>query len=349
MMLQIYSKLILYVFSGTGNAYKIAQFIKEKATEFGLETKIIKLKTGVIPSTEKSEKKLLIGFLMPTHGFNVPPIMQEFVFKFPKDINADVFILNTRAGLKMHKLFLPGLSGLAQILPAFILLLKGYKVIGMQPMDMPSNWISIHPGVGPVVQKSISERCERITKKFTAKILTGKSAYKALWSLPLDIAIIPVSFLYYFFGRFFLSKTFIYNYNCNSCGLCAKECPVHAIEMHNDKPYWKLTCESCMHCMNFCPSRAIETPHVFVALVWWSIGFINAMLVIPWLKYQTGLAPESGLGYWLYQASYIALGFLVIVSTYYMLHYLMRFRWFSKVISFTSLTHFNFWRRYKAQ
>lgn len=41
----------------------------------------------------------------------------------------------------------PGLSGLALILPALMLRLKGYRIKGLRPLDLPSNWISLHPGL----------------------------------------------------------------------------------------------------------------------------------------------------------------------------------------------------------
>jgi hypothetical protein len=89
---------------------------------------------------------------------------------FPKVKRTDAFILNTRGGLKLFRLYLPGLSGVAQLLPALILSLKGFRIVGMQ-------------------------------------ILNGKRKYKALLSLPFDIAIIPVAVGYYLMGRFFLAKT----------------------------------------------------------------------------------------------------------------------------------------------
>jgi hypothetical protein len=37
---------------------------------------------------------------------------------------------------------------------------------------------------------------------------------------------------------------------------------------------------------------------------------------------------------------------LVMVLTYRILHGLMRYRWFERLVILTSLTHFKFWRRY---
>jgi ferredoxin len=62
------------------------------------------------------------------------------------------------------------------------------------------------------------------------------------------------------FNRFAVStRSFSVDPNCNGCGLCARNCPVDAIEMQNDKPVWvKRTCTQCLSCINRCPQRAIQ-------------------------------------------------------------------------------------------
>jgi hypothetical protein len=55
--------------------------------------------------------------------------------KFPANIRADVFILNTRAGIKLFNIFIPGISGAAQFLPMIILKFKGYNINGGLPLD----------------------------------------------------------------------------------------------------------------------------------------------------------------------------------------------------------------------
>ena len=345
-----YTRLIIYYFSGTGNARNAAGWIREVAEENGIETHIV--------SIDKLEKKdltdlsdnCLIGICSPTHGFNLPPITLRFIRELPKVKNADAFILNTRAGMKLNKLFVPGISGSAQMLPALMLRLKGYRIVGMQPLDLPSNWLILHPGLKTKVVNSIYHRCKRIVRHFSSKLLSGQHSYKALRSLPVDIAFLPLTIGYYFIGRFFLAKTLVATDECNNCEKCIRQCPVNAITMVNERPFWSYNCESCMRCINTCPERAIETAHVFSA----SLLVLSSLVVSPalvlLLKYVKAwpLITHSALteNIWVLVYTFIFLMFVFI--SYRILHYLMRFKWINKIIAYTSLSKYKFWRRYKA-
>ena len=345
-----YKNLLIYYFSGTGNAKRTAEWVVETATEMGINARMINIDRFVKPEIPELKGKTLIGFCAPTHGFNLPPNMLKYIWKFPRRKNTDVFIINTRAGMKLSKLFVPGLSGLAQFFPALVLLLKGYKIKGMQPMDLPSNWISIHPGLRQKVVVSMFERCERITKKFAGRILNGGSKYKAFLSLPFDLAVAPIAVGYYFVGRFGIAKTFVASNACTNCGLCEKQCPVNAIKTIKGRPYWTFNCESCMRCMNTCPERAIETAQTFTIAFWWII----LSLVTPWLlKEFYGIRlfnfdQPDWKSYIFENAFGIAVWFLTLWAGYHFIHFLMTFKAFNNLVAYTSFTKYKFWRRYKA-
>ena len=257
--------------------------------------------------------------------------------------------MNTRAGMKAGKLFLPGLSGMAQYFTALLLRLKGYKIAGMQPVDLPSNWISLHPGLKPKVVESIYARQQNKVVRFAQKIFAGKKSYKALYDLIQDIVITPISVLYYAIGRFMLAKSFVAGSACTNCGLCIKQCPVQAIKTIQNRPFWTIKCESCMKCMNVCSQRAIETAH----------GFFIGMLVLIHATilayiYQTLNVAEILAEYLPRIVAEITI--IIVSSTVYLsvlllsyriIHWLMRFKWFERLVLFTSLTHYKFWRRYK--
>jgi Pyruvate/2-oxoacid:ferredoxin oxidoreductase delta subunit len=342
----IWDNLYIYYISGTGNARVSSEWIAEEASLLGIKTvvqTIDRFENIVLP--EKGGKTL-IGFAFPTHGFNAAPMMLRFIAGFPRGLSRNIFLLNTRAGMKLYKLFTPGLSGLALLLPAFILRLKGYRCIGYRPVDLPSNWIPLHPGLKKKVIDSIFTRCEGIVRSFARRILSGKKVYRGLYSLPVDVAIAPVSFGYYVAGRFFLSKTFIAGARCNNCGICMNECPTSSIKMVNDRPYWKLTCESCMRCLNHCPQKAIEAAHGM------AIGFyILIVLVNTWAGLATVSlfrnGSSSALWIALTQLSSLALTIAIPAILYIIMHYAMGFKPLRQIVRFTSLTALPFWKRYK--
>ncbi len=62
--------------------------------------------------------------------------------------------------------------------------------------------------------------------------------------------------LYFLFRH---TKPFTVNESCVACGRCARDCPVKAIELVNNRPVWqKKTCDHCLKCLHNCPVAAIN-------------------------------------------------------------------------------------------
>lgn len=290
----------------------------------------------------------LIGFCGPTHGFNYPPVLVNFLLRFPRGKQQKVFVCNTRAGLKAGKLFVPGLSGIALLLAALILLMKGYRLAGMRSFDMPSNWISIHPGVKEKVARSIMLRCRSKAQIFALDMLNGNKNLRALYDLAQDLLIAPISLGYYLVGRFIFAKSFYADQHCTICGLCIKNCPVKAIHLVDQRPYWTIHCESCMRCMNTCPERAIQTAHGLVIGVLYVVMAFGmhwvwlSLLNLNNLKLDRLI--EQGLLRFTVE-SIVALGFLVLA--YRLMHFLLKFSIFESLVRYTSLTSYRCWRRFK--
>jgi Pyruvate/2-oxoacid:ferredoxin oxidoreductase delta subunit len=340
-----WNSLYLYFISGTGNAKACSGWISDEAEKAGLKSvvqQIDRLENIIMPDRDDNP---LIGFAFPTHGFNAAPLMIRFIAGFPRGAGREVFLINTRAGMKLSRIFMPGISGVALLLPAFILWLKGYKCIGLRPVDLPSNWIPLHPGLRKKVIESIFVRCEKIVRGFAGRILSGKKAYPGLLTIPIDLIISPIALGYYIGGRFFLSKTFIANNKCNNCGICIRECPTSSIKMVAGRPYWKLTCESCMRCLNFCPNRAIEAAHGMAVLFWIMFTAVNTRIILLIIN-TLHINPDI---WWWKIASWITgVICMILVTTllYRVMHFAMGFTPVRYLIRFTSLTTLPFWRRY---
>jgi Pyruvate/2-oxoacid:ferredoxin oxidoreductase delta subunit len=344
-----YQNFLMIYYSGTGNSRRVSEWLADNACSKGMNTHLCSFDKFDPEDIAGFEGNTLIGFFSATHGFNMPHSMLAFLFRFKVLKGSDVFIGNTRAGMKLWKLFMPGLSGLAMYFPALIMLFKGYKVRAMYPVDLPSNWISLHPGLRKKVIDSMVDHYKVLTTKFGNKVFDRKSVFlKSFILLPLDMLVAPIALGYYFVGRYILAKTFIANYKCNTCGICIEQCPTHSIVLNNDRPYWKFTCESCMHCMNYCPQRAIETAHSFLFLILAIFIYIlnpifsrfSTRVVETWL-HGSRFADETL--YFILQ--WVSMLFAFWIG-YRLLHYALRFPTFNKIITYTTFSTWKFWRRY---
>lgn len=339
-----YQKISIYYFSGTGNSKNAALWFSASAQKRKIGCQVFNIaETESFPVAPPDPGSLVV-FVSPVHGFNYPPVMLQFLSHFPKG-NNDVVLMNTRAGMLIGKFVTPGLSGITFYIASLFLKLKGYRINGMLPVDLPSNWLSLHPGLNQRTVLFLHAKMKSKVMKFADKVLDGRRSYVALREIVQDILISPVALGYYFLGRFILAKTFFASSDCDNCGLCIQKCPVKAIVLVAEKPFWKLTCESCMRCMSSCPKRAIESAHGFILFV----ALLFNWVILGSISY---LFPEiiAGINPFLYNWVIQFILFLgLLVACYRIMHLLKRYRWFNRILVATSLTSYKFWgRRYRA-
>jgi ferredoxin len=340
--------LRLFYFSGTGNARQAAHWIASAWRSAGREATVGDLAT-LDPRAVHLDAGDVVGFASPTHGFNFPPITLSFLLAFPRAPGRNrALVVNTRGGVRLAGVCLPGLSGVAQLLAALILLLKGYRVVGMRPIDLPSSWISLHPGLREDNIRFIHARCAAITRRFAERLLGGGRDLRALWDLPQDLLVAPISLGYYFIGRFYFAKSFVASRDCDACGVCVKQCPTRALRLVDGRPFWSWGCESCMRCMNLCPRRAIETAHGFVIAAAVLAAAAARWLVAPAMealaRFAWSAGPLGGIARFLLQSVLALAG---LFAAYDLMHRALRFRAVERLVVWTSLTHFAFWRRYR--
>lgn len=343
-----YKKAVIFYLSGTGNALKGALSIASVSSGMGVETEVISVDRLKKPPSTYIHSSDLIGLCYPTHGFSLPWHMLRFILAMPVVKGKHFFLLNTRAGSMLFGMHLPGISGIAQWLPMLILWWKGYRIRGLLPLDMPSNWISIHPGFTTRMVNKITGRCMKLCERFAERIINGQAYYRpiAFIFIPLDIFLIPISLGYVLIGRFFMAKTFIADYKCTNCKVCIHNCPVEAIKVKFGRPYWTIHCESCMRCMNICPERAVQTAHGYVALV--VFGFIYIPFFSVFSTYlmhylHTDLSFIDGL---LEMTIFTVVAMPFMFISYYLVSWLQKFKFFSAFFRLSSFTYY--WKHYLA-
>lgn len=156
--------------------------------------------------------------------------------------------------------------------------------------------------------------------------------------MPIIIATIPISPLYLFIGRYILPKLYFYSTKCNGCGICQSKCPVKAIKMVGNRPYWTFRCESCQRCINFCPNKAVQASLPYLILVMLAFSTIYD----KWIS-QKLYSVIASTGDFAGIISFIILNVLCalfLYITYPLLHMLLRIRFINVILAYTSITRY---------
>lgn len=334
------SEIIIFYFSGTGNAKRVALWLYEFASSQNIACHLHNIANCQPHHPENISRDALLFFISPIHGFNYPKTTLDFIRHFSKGTN-NVILMNTRGGMKIGKWVTPGLTGIAFFISSFLLRNKGYRITGQIPCDMPSNWISLHPALNNSTVIYIHQTIHERVRKYFNRIVNGERPFPSHKEILQDVLISPISLLYYFIGRFIIAKTFYANHECDNCGICIKECPAGAIKEISGKPFWTVHCESCMRCMNFCPRKAIETSHGLLALT------VIIYFISTGLLYRLALS-----GFEIHPVVKFIISnfvfFVLLLLLYRLQHALLNNRFTAKIISHASLTYYSFWGRYKS-
>lgn len=331
----IYQTIILLYFTGTGNSYRVASWFGEVFSTCGSAITLVP-----IEERDKLKTADLIGLIFPTHGFTTPWQVIRFVLGLPQGHKTPAFVAVTRAGTRLFKRELPGMEGTAGYLMALLLFCKGYRVLGVTGLDMPSNWIAVHSGINRSNAEAIINRTEPKAKNFAHRIGEGKSFFNGKIPLLLGILLWKVSLGYLLLGRFVLAKLSFASEACDGCGLCAATCPAKAIRMRGRKklrPYWTFSCESCMRCMAYCPKEAIQSSHSFAFILGMMLtlsGSVSLSRHFVWLSgYLEGVLQYGCV-------------LLTVYLAYQLFSLLLRIPLLNKFFAYTTLTLL--YRRYRA-
>ena len=331
-----YQYLTIYFMSGTGNSYRAATWMAEEAVAKGAEARVIPIEGGHLRDGADN----LVGLVMPTHGFTAPWHMLRFVQRLPRRQGTHAFVVPVRGTLRTGPFFLPGFEGSAGYLPALVLALKGYKVRGVQGLDMPASWTVVHSAMGADDVRVVLARGRAKVSRFMERILSGKTLFRG-FPLLMGLALLPISIAYLLMGRFFFAKLFFASFRCNSCGLCARNCPVGAIRMQGNppRPYWGFTCESCMRCRSYCPEKAVEASYT-LAVAFYYLTSIPAIVYL--LDRLSGACLSrsylnSGLVPWLLEYPF---KLLAIYLAYLLFNQLVRIPALNRFFTYTTLTHY---------
>ena len=188
-----YREARFYFFTGTGNSYRVAAWMADAARDEGVNVVLCAIESARPSHDLGTGEAVLLGLVMPTHGFTAPWAMLRFALRLPRRTRTHSLVVATRAGLKIGRVFTPGIEGTATYLIALILALKGYRVRGAIGVDMPSNWIALHPGLSPRAVAAIVARARISVARFIETILFGQRRFVGWGSLVFGLLTLPIS------------------------------------------------------------------------------------------------------------------------------------------------------------
>lgn len=180
-----------------------------------------------------------IGFVFPIYAWGVPELMADFAKKLPatKAFTFGVCTCGEDAGHAMKRF--------SRLYP-----LSSYS------LRMPNNYIigSDTDGEDEIRQKIAAARTE--LERMAQEIRQQEQVYRVHEGAMAGFKSGLVNFGFNRFAR--SAKPFFAGDSCNGCGLCAGNCPAHAITLREGKPVWAAQCYQCMRCINQCPQQAIQ-------------------------------------------------------------------------------------------
>lgn len=229
--------MILF-FSATGNCKYVAARLAQ-ATNQDI--------VSIVDCTQENRYKFddeAIGIVAPTYDWSLPSIAQEFLEK--ASFQAKYLYYIATYGTT------PGASGyMAQKA------IQGRKIDAYYAIRMVDTWT-------PIFDLSTPEKVAKYTKTTEQDIdhvvcqIKERRTNKRM--LPRTPAILTEWFAQPLYDRKVRRTShFRVEESCIGCGLCAKKCPVQAIEMQDKRPVWvKEKCVACLGCLHRCPRFAIQ-------------------------------------------------------------------------------------------
>ena len=233
--------MIIY-FSATGNSKHTAIMLSEALNEETVSVLDVQYQEILVP---KGERMILV---YPNYCGGVPTVIREFLEngRFRIAGGAELILVVTygnnsgRSGAIAEKLFKKN---------------TGCTFDAMYSVKMPDNWTPVFDLTDAAAVAEINRRADDKIAEIIQMILRGARGDYIEDKLGKIMEFIHPH-MYKSLGK---TAHLHVEDSCIGCGACAEKCPVQAIEMRGNKPYWvPENCAMCLGCLHRCPKFAIQ-------------------------------------------------------------------------------------------
>ncbi len=238
------TKIIFYVFSGTGNTLKVAKECAEKCEEAGAETTVCRLIKGKTYPSISDFDTAVVSY--PVYGFNAPKPVLEFMKTLPDLKGKKVYFLMT-SGEPLK------LNNAAAARPWATVRKKGGEPSGSFRFVMPYNIIFRHSDkMAALMWQTALERLPAVASIIANGEKSGLGAGLGKRFVSRIVSIEHPAFP-------LIGRGFKVTKDCVGCGKCATLCPQVNIKMAGGRPKFGKECAGCMACSFSCPVDAVRT------------------------------------------------------------------------------------------